>query len=518
MATLTDSTTTTKILPQRAINRYSKLDNEPIHVWVAGRADRARLAKQFGLADDMAAQVERLAGASPRPVSALSAVSQLDEANRDAVRRLVVFAQDSRLAITNVEPVGDRVMSNAPFVLRVHFAASPLHPPRLVSVRVDWIGEPFVVETLVSSSDLEAGHVDVHFDNRQTLPPGAATFRVSLWNGAGSESKYRISCAVLPSNPFSLGLSPNGDVVTGTWSARGVRHGEAYDTGVAVTLSNGDGANVAVHSQFIWKFWGSGVGSYIVEQGTGDFGVAISVPAHGTWGGWISFHSPKGSGIFGFYDSKKDMTIEIQMTTDDGRTVSGSITARTMFRFGVNVTGVAGEDFTDQEWADLDAAAGVTRTIYERRDITFDVDDRYIPVAKVGGYEIIDSFDEFHHLLSDWSGPGTNDNIDAFIVQSINVGGGVDGIDGSVPGPTSHSGDNSGVIASKTGYVDVHGNRRLHSDYLGMLIGHELGHYLGLEHVSDAGNLMLPSSGTTDTSLAYAQYKTMIKHGWMEID
>jgi len=38
--------------------------------------------------------------------------------------------------------------------------------------------------------------------------------------------------------------------------------------------------------------------------------------------------------------------------------------------------------------------------------------------------------------------------------KAINVGGGVDGIDGSVPGPTSHSGGDSGVIASKTGFVD----------------------------------------------------------------
>jgi hypothetical protein len=189
-----------------------------------------------------------------------------------------------------------------------------------------------------------------------------------------------------------------------------------------------------------------------------------------------------------------------------------------MFRFGVNFTAVAGEDFTGQEWSDLDAAEVVMRSIYERRDLTFDRDDRLIPIASVGGYEIIDSFGEFHDLLSDWSGPDSNHNIDAFVVQAIHVGGGADGIDGSVPGPTSHGGGNSGVIASKTGFVDSHGTRRLKSEYLGMLIGHEIGHYLGLDHISDAGNLMLPSSGTTDTALSYSQYQTMIRHGWVEID
>lgn len=94
----------------------------------------------------------------------------------------------------------------------------------------------------------------------------------------------------------------------------------------------------------------------------------------------------------------------------------------------------------------------------------------------------------------------------------------MDGLDGSIPGPTSHGGGASGVIASKTGFVDASGRRRLHSEYLGMLIGHEIGHYLGLEHTPDAGNLMLPSSGTTDTALTYSQYRTTIQHGWVEID
>jgi predicted Zn-dependent protease len=52
-----------------------------------------------------------------------------------------------------------------------------------------------------------------------------------------------------------------------------------------------------------------------------------------------------------------------------------------------------------------------------------------------------------------------------------------------------------------------------------MLIGHEVGHYLGLSHVSDAGNLMLASSSATDTNLNYdPQYRTIIRHGWVRID
>jgi hypothetical protein len=37
-------------------------------------------------------------------------------------------------------------------------------------------------------------------------------------------------------------------------------------------------------------------------------------------------------------------------------------------------------------------------------------------------------------------------------------------------------------VQNKAGFVDGSGNRHLQVEYLGMLMGHELGHYLGLQH------------------------------------
>lgn len=513
-----ESTTRARLIEQRQVSRYGLLDDQPRRVATVESLDAAALRTHLPGRVTGAAGLLKAMRAGNMPMS-VGVEAELPEELRERLIRNLVHPGEPRLAIIDVQPVDGPVMAGRPFDLRVEFAAAAVVPPRLVSVRVDWAGEPFANELLLDAAAAAAGYIDVHFDDDQTLPYGAATFTVSLFNAHGALSTFTTTSAVLPTNPFQLSLGPDGSFVTGTWSARGVRDGNAFDTGVAATLLNGNPSPVTVRSGFHWKFWNGGVGGSLVEEGNGSFGSGnITVPALGTWGGWITFGSPAGSGIFDMYQNREDMTIEIIMTRVDGGTVSAAITTRTMFRFGVNVTRVANEDFTAQERSDLLAAAQRTRTIYERRDMTFDIDTRFIPQANVGGFEIIDTFDEFHDLLDDWSGPNTNENIDAFVVQAIDVGGGVDGIDGSVPGPTSHDGSDSGVIASKTGFVDATGARRLHSNYLGMLIGHELGHYLGLEHVSTPGDLMLPSSGENDINLGYDQYRTMIRHGWVRID
>src|SRR5262249_17767002 len=233
-------------------------------------------------------------------------------------------------------PKAGRVMSNRPFAIRVQFASVPAAPPILARIAVEWAGRPFVVEQRVTPANVRAGYVDVRFDRSRTLPAGPAVFRAALATRQGGKAEFRVTCMVLPSNPFSLSLSPSGSFVTGTFIARGVRSGQAYDRGIAVTLSNGSSSAASVSPQFTWKFWDGGVGGSLVEQGTSNFGGSINVPAFGTWGGTIGFHSPQGSGVFNKFDSREDMTIEIIMTKLPSTTVSGTITARTMFRFGVN--------------------------------------------------------------------------------------------------------------------------------------------------------------------------------------
>jgi hypothetical protein len=75
----------------------------------------------------------------------------------------------------------------------------------------------------------------------------------------------------------------------------------------------------------------------LVESGAFDWPEKITVLGNSVWQGRVWFSSPNGSGIYNKYRGKEDMTIEVQMSADDGRTVTGTITCRVMLTYGVNI-------------------------------------------------------------------------------------------------------------------------------------------------------------------------------------
>jgi hypothetical protein len=503
-------------LPHRPVTRFSPFDSPPVDIRPLSAYTPAVLARVTGITSEVARRV--VTTNRKQPIRNPTDLFALDLTPKDLERlkRSVLLAEDPRVVITDVQPTDGHIMSDQMFVLQVSFVAAK-ESYGLVRVLTHWVGEPFAVEQVITDRDRANGYVDVQFDANQTLPTGPATFFVSLLTEQGAEAAFRVTCAVLPSNPLSLAVSPRTNFVTGSYSARAVRQGSAFVTDVGVTISNGDGSAVMMRPEFDWEFWDGGVGSGTrVEHGTGSFGASITVPAFDTWAGWIVFTSPSGSGVFGKLDAKEDLALRITMRRSSGAAISDDITVRTMFRFGLNVTRVGAESFTTQEYADLYDAVDVTRLVYESRDLTLNVDRRHITTAQAGGFTVITSEGEARDLFEQWSGPN-NDFIDVFVTTIS--GTTFDGLAGDIPGPTSHGGRESGVVVNKSGYIDGSGTRRLDIPYLGMLIGHEVGHYLGLSHVGDAGNLMLSNSGASDTALNYnPQYRTMIRHGWVRID
>jgi hypothetical protein len=429
------------------------------------------------------------------------------------IRHRSFFPGEDPLHIVDVRPADGFVLSDTPFTLAITYQNGGHQPCVVASAVVLWAGEPFTVESDLVEQQGD-GNAVIRFDRERTLPVGQAEFLVSLYRADGAQATFRRTVFVLPSNPLSLTLAPAGATVTGTWSARGDYHPEndTFLTEVQVTIANGDGLAVSIRNGVNWEFWDGGVGSGTrVESGSFNLDGAISVPAHGTFrfGAWFS--SPRGSGVFNTYERKEDLALQITMTAADGRVISGQITCRVMLAFGVNIIKVG--DFGSAEHTDLYNAVDQMRQIYERRDITLRGVDRWIiNNSLAGGLTVLDSENEFRDMLEDWSVP--NDFVDVYVVQQFNWGG-YNGFAGDIPGPASKGGREDGVAVEKTGFTDASGTNRLNTGVLSQLIGHEIGHYLGLSHQETTNNLMRSNTGVRGPDLDYDQYRTMFPHGYM---
>jgi hypothetical protein len=519
-------TTSTRVSAVRAVavrpaDLYGELDTERLEIIALSGADHERLAGRLDLDPEVAALAVR--AAAEGAAGWAWAVRERREAV-DGLRRVhaTTWSADEQplhlvdvsavSAVSTVSPVG-AVLSDRPFRLLLRWTNAGEAPVVLASARVVWAGEGFLVEERVEVGGPE-GSAELTFDEERTLPVGPAELVVTVYRADGASSVFRRGVYVLPSNPLSLALGPAGATVTGSWSVRGDYRPESdtFLTECRLTVANGDGAPVSMNRRLVWEFWDGAVGTgTLVEAGTIDWPSGISVGAYGVWGGTVWFSSPRGSGVFGTFERKEDLALSIRMTASDGRVVRGDITARVLLAYGVNIIKVG--DFGAQEHADLYAAVDEMQRVYERRDITLrGVDRRIIGNALAGGYPTIDSEDEFRDLLEDWSVP--NDFVDVYVVQDFNWST-FNGFAGDIPGPASKGGRRDGVAVEKTGYTDGAGVRRLSVTTLAQLIGHEVGHYLGLEHQETTSNLMRSNTGVRGPELDYAQYRTMFPHGFM---
>jgi hypothetical protein len=176
----------------------------PVAVVLLKRAAARAIVRATGIAHATARKL--VAERRRRPVRSVDDLASHRLSRRDVerLRRSGLFDDDHRVVITDVRPHRERIMSNRSFRLRVSFAAGGRANARLVSVRVSWTGQPFVVERLVEVRDRRAGFVDVRFARGQQLPPGPARFDVDLFSDSGAQASYRVTCAVLPSNPLPL--------------------------------------------------------------------------------------------------------------------------------------------------------------------------------------------------------------------------------------------------------------------------------------------------------------------------
>lgn len=126
---------------------------------------------------------------------------------------------------------------------------------------------------------------------------------------------------------------------------------------------------------------------------------------------------------------------------------------------------------------DIQAAIQTMRDIYGTVNLGIrKIHWKKITVAQAGGYVNISNRSEAEDLTDDWNSGA--DGIDVFFVQTIGDAGGWSNVDG--PCDKDSKDDLTGAVIALTNTYP----------FLGVLMAHEVAHYLKLSHTNSSTNLM----------------------------
>lgn len=168
----------------------------------------------------------------------------------------------------------------------------------------------------------------------------------------------------------------------------------------------------------------------------------------------------------------------------------------------INLILVGRELFTAVQIAEVNAALAAAREIYAKVGIYLRVAGTYgLTAAQAGGYVTIDNAGEAVDLTSRWSFPGHA--VDLFVVRRwLGPQVGQSALDGSCNKNDNSYGGMTGTVAEIVGSAAVSG----------VVMAHEVGHYLGLDHSYVNGNFMYPSLSAAATAIQTAQGDVMKRH------
>lgn len=173
--------------------------------------------------------------------------------------------------------------------------------------------------------------------------------------------------------------------------------------------------------------------------------------------------------------------------------------ALTRKHYHINVINVVPENFPDGSFKKINMALDITREIYGKVDFGIGrIKWFHITDAEADNHEVIDSEGDAEGLTEEWTVPGSA--LDLFVVRKMNGADGWSAVNGSCDK------DSKGMTGS---VVSLNGS----DANIGNTFAHEMGHYLGLNHISDADNFIgNDGASNSHTNIKTSQGDKMKKH------
>jgi hypothetical protein len=436
--------------------------------------------------------------------------------------------QYERLAITDVRPLRELpLQTNQPFAIKIAFNRAGRSVVKMMKLVVKF-PDGSQQEQFYSVSRNESARGEKVIENLSIERGGMLSMRVSLYDSAGNADYLERTFSVVPSNPLQLYVYAQHGSPSGAGGAHYNSSNDRYYCYGRWVISNGNAYAVTIGPNVRCRVSDAGLGE--LADFSFDIGM-LTIPAYATRTIYVQTWHGSGSDVYDLFEDFGDATYQFWLDTSDGQ-ISDSYVWAASAQVGVTANFVGSFSWSERVKV-RDIIDTHSTGIYSQVDCIFSPDTpileipssdsdweqyRDIRVEEDKDGDCVDS-DEADDLRDDWSSPSAYDHrIDIFFVESFSGATCASSLGGFSPvdGPTGKGSSRSGIV------IDVKDLNILTSTWgeetLGVVIAHEVGHFLGIEgHSSAANNFMNASVGSNNTNITYGQWKTMRDHDFVRI-
>ena len=422
--------------------------------------------------------------------------------------------------ITDLSPNAPVIWSKQSFGIRIRFRNGHDQRPKWLKLKArfpkgDWEIRWFEI----SHEDCEKGECIVN--GFRCAEAGRVTMQAVIYGERGGASRAEAQYNALPLNPHSVSIVPQTTGTNGEGPAHYNSSEDRFYCYASCTFTNGNASSITVGPTVTCRVTDGGnhVATFSFSIGVWTVAAQSSLVL-----GIYTFHGSS-SDVYDVFEDFGDVTMEFTFESSNGSISDSNVwAAMAQLRLALNFVGnmSSSDRATFQSIVENEASA-----IVEQQSLYYSETQRFLLPSNDpdwGRYRDIEmddnktsdctaGSDEADDLRDDWSSP--TDWLDVWVVESFSGPACAASVGGFSPnpGPVSKGGKKSGAVIQLAGInMGTASGRNL----MGIIVAHEVGHYLDLDHVSDSSNFMAASTGGTNTGITHAQYLEMTEHGYIE--